>query len=87
MKNSVNEALTPPKIGQELYIGPNDDCTGGLAKVSSVEPHTFGDRPGFYVKFQNIAHRSFNWDELIKDQEQLKTTYGDQRAKSDFGPK
>ena len=74
-----------PKTGDRLYIGPSDDCTGGLAVIASVKPAMFGTRSGYWVKFLNIPHRSFNLDELLKSQDDLKKQYGDQYAKSDFG--
>jgi hypothetical protein len=85
--------LRKPEIGEDVYIPLCIDCSGGLAKITSLKKGiSGGGETVTLVLFEGITTNEFHWDLLLKYQKELKDAYGEQRAKhfinlkNDSGP-
>ena len=82
-----------PKIGQDIYIPSamyisrgSDDRVGGLAKIVDVEFSETLPEDHFnycFVSVEEIPNVSFNYNSLMKQQEELKKQFGNNRAYPD----
>lgn len=82
--------LTVPKVGEDIYVGSRfyvshaaDDFVGGLAKVKKVTEGISGGKPCVWIEIEEQPGAQWNWDFLGKEQEELQTKFGNNRAHSD----
>ena len=82
--------MTVPKVGDTIYVGSRrylghgrDDFAGSKATVTQVEEMMSLGRTVPFVSVRELPTRSFNWEVLEQEQENLKQEFGDQRAHHD----
>lgn len=76
-----------PKVGETIYIPPNDDTYGGRAVVRDVSEGISGGEPTMYVSTWSAPLSRHNWEYLSADQDKLAQQYGDSIAHPDqHGP-
>ncbi len=82
--------LTVPAVGMDVYIPTQihvyrgeDDTIGGLAKVIAVKDGVSAGQPTPFVVVDLLPYTEFNWEILLKQQEELKARFGDTRACKD----
>lgn len=81
------------EVGDKMYVrgsmsisNGSNDVAGGLATIKKIEiDENLGAEHmnGIMVKFEEITGHSYNYKNLMKDQEKLKEIYKDQFAHSD----
>jgi hypothetical protein len=90
---SEKENKMKPVIGQIIYVPSNfyidrgeDDFVGGLATINKIEYHDFlpVDHINYcMVGIENRPGHMYNWKILIKQQEELKIRFGNNKSYPD----
>jgi hypothetical protein len=77
----------PPRVGDEVYVPSSlylwhgrDDFAGGLCRVSAVT--TLVDTH-LFVEVEEHPGTLYSWDDLVRQQDELRARYGDRRGHPD----
>ena len=78
-----------PVVGEDVYIPSElylshgrDDFAGGLCRISRIETSVLGV-PGTYVEVEEQPGTLHGWDDLLRQQDELRARYGDRRGHAD----
>lgn len=79
-----------PKVGDKVYLPTRgsishggDDVRGGVGVVMEIDEGISAGNPAYFVRTHEQPGRSYNWEFLGKEQEDLKRMYGDRWARPD----
>ncbi|MBM3200773.1 hypothetical protein FJZ53_07585 [Candidatus Woesearchaeota archaeon] len=89
-KTSLEEKLSLPKIGKDVYIPTSlylghgrDDFQGGLCKIVSIEEGISAGKKTYFVEVAERPGHMYNWDYLQENQGKWKKEYGNKRGYPD----
>lgn len=78
------------KIGDDIYIDSalylshgSDDFCGGLCRITHITMEVSGGKKTPFIKVAERPGYSYNYEELLSDQKELKKTFGKNRGHSD----
>jgi hypothetical protein len=88
-----NKEKPEPFIGQKIYVPTSlylshgmDDFIGGIATISKIEESTYlseDDCNYLMVGIEEKPRTLYNWNSLLKEQNELKTRFGKNCAHPD----
>jgi len=79
-----------PKVGDEIYVRTSlslghgmTDVEGGLAKVTNVTEGMSAGKMVPFVEVEELPGKSYNWQILSRQQDELRVKHGQERAHHD----
>ncbi len=88
-REAERESPPPPAVGDEIYVDTalfvhhgRDDVRGGRARLVAVHECYHGLK-GIFVEVDEHPGDLYNWDVLGRQQDKLRSEFGDQRAHPD----
>lgn len=77
---TIESEVREPRMGEEVYVPPADNHTGGLSRVNKIERGISGGREVWKVRVEGIPRTLYTWESLFANQAYLKENFGHQRA-------
>lgn len=87
----MNETMNLPKSGDSIYIPTSlytdrgeDDVQGGLATIKDVVVKECSNPINtVFITVEEVSGHSYNWHTLMRQQEELKERFGNNKAHND----
>jgi hypothetical protein len=86
----TDESAPRPIVGEDVYIPSElflwhgrDDFAGGLCRIARVTELLLAGRAVPFVEVEEQPGSLHNWEDLLRQQGELRARYGDRRGHAD----